>query len=411
MRFAFMTAGPLLCVALLAAGSSSIRVHAQAPNSDDKAQPPASGPKVVEEGLFPKSIKIPGTDLSLAIGGYVKVDVIQDFDGIGDPYEFKTNAIPVEGSSGAALGGQSTIHARETRLNLDVRSDGTGGHHLRAFVEGDFYGDKNAFRMRHAYGEFGPLLGGQTWSTFQDISARPLTVDFEGPDGEVFVRQAMIRFTKKIAPAWTLAIAAENPTPQFATPSGLTGAVRNAMPDIPGFVRYQHGRGHVQVAGLVRQLRFDSTGATDDVSTTAWGVNTTGVLPVGKHDQVLAQWVVGEGTARYIEALSGQNLDAVLTPANSLSALQAQALSLGYTHQWRPGLKSGLAYSTASVEDHDGLTAATIDRLQDTRVNLFWTPYRLVDVAGELLWGRRQNKDGSRGDAWRLQFAVIYRLN
>jgi hypothetical protein len=57
------------------------------------------------------------------------------------------------------------------------------------------------------------------------------------------------------------------------------------------------------------------------------------------------------------------------------------------------------------------LTAATIDRLQDTRVNLFWTPYRLVDVAGELLWGRRQNKDGSRGDAWRLQFAVIYRLN
>jgi hypothetical protein len=410
MSSAFTTARLLIVVGVLL--SSSV-AHAQgsAPNSDDKSQPQDAGPKVVEEGLFPKSIKIPGTDLSLAIGGYVKVDVIQDFDGIGDAYEFKTSTIPVEGSAGSALGGQSTIHARETRLNLDVRSGGTGGHHFRAFVEGDFYGDKNALRMRHAYGEFGPLLGGQTWSTFQDISARPLTVDFEGPDGEVFARQAMVRFTKKVSPAWTLAVAAENPTSQFATPGGLTGSVRNAMPDIPGFVRYQHGRGHVQVAGLVRQLRFDSTGDTDDVSTTAWGVNTTAALPVGKQDVVLAQFAIGEGTARYIEALSGQNLDAVLSAANTLSALQAQALAVGYTHVWRPGLKSGVAYSTASIEDNAALAAATIDRVQDARVNLFWTPYRLVDVAGELLWGRRENKDGSRGDAWRLQFAVIYRLN
>ena len=370
-----------------------------------------SGPKVVEEGLFPKSIKVPGTDLSLAIGGYVKVDVIQDFDGIGDAYEFKTSTIPVAGSPAAALGGQSTIHARETRLNLDVRSGGESGPHFKAFVEGDFYGDKNAFRMRHAYAEFGALLGGQTWSTFQDISARPLTVDFEGPDGEVFVRQAMIRFTKKINSAVTVAVAAENPTPQFATPAGLTGSVRSALPDIPGFVRYQRGRGHVQLAGLVRQLRFDSTGTTADVSTTAWGVNATTALPVGSRDQFVAQLAIGDGAARYIESLSGQNLDAVLTSANTLSALRAQSATVGYTHVWRPGLKSGLAWSTATIADDVGLPGTTIDRLHDARANLFWTPYRLVDVGGEVLWGRRENKDGSRGDAWRLQFAVIYRLN
>ena len=104
--------------------------------------------------------------------------------------------------------------------------------------------------MRHAYGEFGPILGGQTWSTFQDISARPLTVDFEGPDGEVFVRQAMIALTRQINANWTVAVAAENPTPQFAMPSGVPGSARAAMPDIPGFVRYQRGAGHVQVAGL-----------------------------------------------------------------------------------------------------------------------------------------------------------------
>ena len=50
-------------------------------------QAPQAGPKVVEEGLFPKSFKIPGTDLSLAVGGYVKVDFIQDFSSIGDAFE------------------------------------------------------------------------------------------------------------------------------------------------------------------------------------------------------------------------------------------------------------------------------------------------------------------------------------
>ena len=147
-------------------------------------------PKVVEEGIIPKSIRIPGIDLSLKFGGYAKVDFIQDFSAIGNADQFKTNTIPAEGTDEAAQSGRTTIHARETRVNMDLRS---GDQKFRVFVEGDFYGTSNAFRLRHAYGEFRGLLGGQTWSTFQDISARPLTIDYEGPDGEVFVRQAMIR--------------------------------------------------------------------------------------------------------------------------------------------------------------------------------------------------------------------------
>jgi len=40
--------------------------------------------KPVEAGLFPASFQIPGTGLSLANGGYVKVDFIQDFKAIGN---------------------------------------------------------------------------------------------------------------------------------------------------------------------------------------------------------------------------------------------------------------------------------------------------------------------------------------
>ena len=134
--------GPLSITILLAFGAPLMAQQVQPTESSPKPaaeasatkQATQSGSKAVEEGLFPKSFKIPGTDLSLAIGGYVKVDFIQDFSGIGDAYEFKTNSIPVEGSAGADQGGRTTIHARETRFNLDLRSNGTGRHHFRSRV-------------------------------------------------------------------------------------------------------------------------------------------------------------------------------------------------------------------------------------------------------------------------------------
>jgi hypothetical protein len=410
----------LLLLFLIAAGAGSAAAGqgtSGGPSGSDPApaaggeQAPQTGPKIVEQGLFPKSIAIPGTDLSLAIGGYIKVDFIQDFSGIGDAFEFKTNSIPVEGSSAADQSGRTTIHARETRFNLDLRSNGTGRHPFRAFVEGDFFGDGNSFRLRHGYGEFGPILGGQTWSTFQDISARGLTIDFEGPDGEVFVRQAMIRFTHRIDEHWSIAVAAENPSPQFAVPSDLTGSARAAMPDIPGYVRYQRGAGHVQVAGLVRQLRFDGTGDSDNAATAGWGVNTTFVYPIFEGYQLLGQFAIGEGTGRYIEGVSGQNLDAVLASTGSLQGIRTQSGNLGYIHRWSATVKSGLNFSTSYVEDDAALPSTAIDRLMDIRGNVVWTPYRLVDIGGELLWGERRNKNGASGDAWRFQFAVIYRLS
>jgi hypothetical protein len=408
--------GPLamLILHLVAARAVAGQAHTAdaPPDASAGTQAGQAGPKVVEEGLFPASFRIPGTDLSLAVGGYVKVDFIQDLSGIGDAYEFKTNSIPVGGSAAAEQSGRTTIHARETRVNLDLRSNGTGTHHFRAFVEGDFFGDGNTFRLRHGYGEFGPLLGGQTWSTFQDISARGLTIDFEGPDGEVFVRQALIRFTHAIDAHWTVAVAAENPSPQFAVPGTLSGSARASMPDIPGFVRYQRGAGHVQIAGLVRQLRFDSTSdAAADVSAVGWGLNTTFVLPIKAGYRLLGQFAIGEGTGRYIEGVSGQNLDAVLTTSGSLQGVRTQSGNLGYIHQWRSTVKSGVSFSTSYVDDDAALPSTTIDRLMDVRGNVIWTPYRLVDIGAELLWGERRNKNGASGDAWRFQFAVIYRLN
>jgi hypothetical protein len=393
---------PVAAAALLALATGPL--YAQ-----DPADTTHHAPRFVEEGLLPKSIRIPGTGVSFSIGGYAKLDVIQDFDPIGNRYEFKVNTVPVEGAENDQ-GGQTTIHARESRLNLDLRS-GDGPHHLRVFVEGDFYGDNNAFRMRHAFGELGHLLGGQTWTTFMDLSIRPPTLDFEGPEGEVFVRQPMVRWTQPMGKQWKWAVALENPNAQFAVPNSLTGTVRATMPDVPGFVRYETPRWHAQLAGLVRQIRYDGGEGEDDASELGWGVSASAKVTTFGKDALMGQFAIGEGFASYIDAFSGQKVDAALSDAGALSVVQARGGLIGYQHWWSNTVRSMVSYSRAELGESDGLPASDLRRIQDVRVNLVWSPFKLVDYGAEVLWGRRDNQDGSHGEAWRLQASFIYHLN
>jgi hypothetical protein len=364
----------------------------------------ASGQRLRPDSL---PIRLPQADLKLTIGGYAKVSFIQDFDAIGDTDEFKINTIPVDGTPAADLTGRTTVHARESRVNLEVKS-GTG---FRAFVEGDFFGSGNAFRLRHAYGEYKRLLGGQTWSTFQDISARPLTLDFEGPDAEVFVRQAMIKWTQPLSKNWSWATAVENPGPDFAVPSTMTGVAKSSAPDLASHLRVSGARGHVQLAGIVRQIRFDGQGTSEDLSELGYGANATFSLKTFGKDQLLGEIMAGEGVARYIEGFNGQHSDAVITTAGGISTLPVTAFVLGYTRHWNDRFKSGASFATAEVTTDASQAGSAIERIRDARVNLIYSPIREVEFGGEFLWGRRDNRDGGSGEARRVMFAVTYYLH
>lgn len=384
-----------LCLVLLALPITSDRVaHA------------AEEPAPVTSGVFPKSILIPGTETSFSIGGYLKADFIQDFDAMGNADQFKVASIPIDGSAAAAGGPQTTIHARESRLNLEVRSP-----QVRAFVEGDFFGSGNAFRLRHAYGVYGSVLAGQTWTTFMDISARPQTVDYEGPDAEVFVRQPMIRWTQQLTEQLKWAIAVESPTPEFVLPVGGTGAARASVPDVPMFLRYESDRWHAQAAAVLHQVRYDGGPGEENVTEFGWGVNGTFKARTFGKDEIMGQLMVGDGVAHYVEAVSGQNLDAVFTGPGELETIPLSAVVLGYTHHWSAKVRTGLAYGMVDVSDDPATPGSAVAQTQDARANVIWTPTPLVDFATELLWGRLEHRNGGEGEAIRAQFAVTYRLN
>ncbi|MEL6547086.1 MAG: DcaP family trimeric outer membrane transporter, partial [Myxococcota bacterium] len=128
-------------------------------------------------GDFPGSIRIPGYDASVRLGGLVQLNTVYDWDSLGFADSLSSVTIPIDGSVEDETS-QTRMSARDSRINFDVRGQSEFGT-LRMFIEADFLGAGNelnsgyTFQLRHAAAQVGALFVGQWWSTFDDISAFP----------------------------------------------------------------------------------------------------------------------------------------------------------------------------------------------------------------------------------------------
>ncbi len=363
--------------------------------------------KAVTGGDAKGSFMLPGTSTSVRIGGYVKGDAIYtDGNGqaIGD--SFFAGAIPVDGEAAKNRSGHTRLHARQSRLYVKTWTPTPFGT-LKTHIEGDFFGtggnenvsNSTSLRLRHAYGKLGNFLAGQTWSTFMDLASLPPTVDFEGPAGQIFVRQAQLRYTMPFE-GGSFAVAIENPEGDI---SGDGGNNIDRLPDFIARARISRSWGGVHLAGLVRQLRFDD--GTNEDSETGWGVNlAANVKTVGK-DKAFGQITYGDGIGRYIEGGSG--LGGVLV-SNNIDAIKIVGGFAGYTHYWADNLQSTVVYGRTQFDNPSSLGTGATEYIQTVHANLMWQPVKAVNLGLEFIWGQRQEESGADGDAKRVQFGAKY---
>src|SRR5690606_26687099 len=125
--------------------------------------------------------------------------------------------IPVEcpGDPGCGNDGETIVSVRQSRLGFKALIPTAIGD-LRTKFEFELFGvgedaGQTTFRLRHAYGELGPILAGQTWSLFMDPDVFPNTIDYWGPAGMVFLRNPQVRWTPLRRDGWSLGVAAESP--------------------------------------------------------------------------------------------------------------------------------------------------------------------------------------------------------
>lgn len=384
----------------------------------------------VTAGDFPGSLRIPGSDAALRIGGLVRMTTIRTFDALGSDDRFITSSIPIAGTEAAGKGDRTTYSARPSRFNFDLRTP-TGVGAMRAFIEGDFAGSSNALRLRHAYGQWRELTLGQTWSTFSDPEAEPDGVDFEGLNAISLFRQAQVRWTHALGERFVLALAAENPAPDISAADGSPVQGVNQVPDLIARLRWtpgektlmqgplqglalMRGSGHVQLAFLVRQIRGEYE-PNQTLSTEGAGFHFSGRIRSpwrGERDRVLFAIAGGWGIGRYITdlgTLGGQ--DAVYDPAtNTLTPLPVGSGYAGYEHWWRPTLRSTLTWGTVFVDNLEVQAGEALYRTDRATFNLSWSPIPRIDLVSEFLWGRRINKDGQRGEARQIQLGTTFRF-
>jgi hypothetical protein len=138
-------------------------------------------------------------------------------------------------------------------------------------------------------------------------------------------------------------------------------------------------------------------------------VTLGGALNLFEKDKLSAQVTYGEGVARYINDISGENLDAALD-GGRLEAIPVLAVMAGYSHQWNDHWRSTISGGYVQADAPASLGAFAIDNTLYGSANIMWQPTTSFRMGLEYLYGRKETLDGSERDAHRLNFVVRYDL-
>jgi hypothetical protein len=281
---------------------------------------------------------------------------------------------------------------------------------------------QTTFRLRHAWGELGQIGAGQTWSPFMDIDVFPNSVEYWGPNGMVFFRNVQLRWTPWSDGDSRFVVALERPGAS-ADQGEYAGRIELAdvkgrfpLPDLSGHFRKAGDWGHVQLAGILRQMKWDDLNNDEyDLSgdATGWGINLSSNLKIASKHVARLQVAYGAGVQNYwndapVDVGIENNFSDERTPilGKALPILGVVAfLDLNWNETWT----STVGYSLVDIENSDGQTDDAFKRGHYALANVLYHPTPDVFLGPEVQWGRRENfRDGFTSDDYRIQFSAKY---
>ncbi|HMO83344.1 MAG TPA: porin [Lacipirellulaceae bacterium] len=382
----------------------------------------------VIRGMYPGSFLVPGTNTSFRLRGFVRLASMLDLApmGVADAFVPSTIPVPQEVGQNFSMSGRISRFALESWTPIDYCQ-----WNVHTFIEGDFFngapqaagGGGNPFRLRHAFLDVGYFRFGQQNSTFMDPNNWPSLVDFQGPNGWINQRQPSARVTIPVVDQLYWAASVERPFADITT-NDLGTSVQD-VPDFANHLRYQGDLGHLQIATLLRTLGYRPAGG-DVTRRNGVGVSGSAVLhpwaillggnPVREEDpsgltlsRILMQYTWGPGTARYVNDLVGQGLDAQVNPiTGEFGLVDATAWNVSYEHWFNEQWLTNFTYSEARASSGADQPGTTYDAGRYVANSLWWIPRPRLSFGIEYLWGKRANIDGQSAEARRLHALAQY---
>jgi hypothetical protein len=367
----------------------------------------------------------------ISLYGFAMLDMGYDFKQ-NDPQWFdvmRPTKLPESAAEENSFGENGTFYSGVRQSRLGVKSwVPTKLGEMYTIFEFELFGvgvdaGQTTFRLRHAYGELGQFGAGQTWSPFMDPDVFPNSIEYWGPTGMVFFRNVQVRWMP-LKGEHAVTVALERPGASGDTgvaadfPAAQALQARFPLPDLSANYRWASGWGHLQVAAILRSIKWDDLDANTaghlyDLggSELGWGVNVSTNVKFHKNT-LRASLVYGEGIENYMnDAPVDVALEnPVVNPRDITgAALPVFGLVAFYDCTWSDKWTSTIGYSRVDIDNSDGQGGDAFKTGEYALVNALYYPVDNLMLGPEFQWGRRENNsDGWSADDYRLQFSVKY---
>jgi len=323
----------------------------------------------------PGYFKVPGTDTTLKIYGKAETWGYYTMDAGPDVHNFGTEEDPAWDFVNEDWGKKNTVDSiTYGRLGIATTTPSSFGD-VNVKLEFDMRsksgkdGWSSDFRMRHAYGEFGGLLVGQTnslWVDWQYCTGYNDTwlEDFNGSQ----YRTRQIRYTFNPADNFKVGISMEQDksggnTTKFG-PAFLAAAKYSGdwgfVTGIVGYQKIQNGE----------QNPF--TGSYHYTSDTGFSWSIGGAWNITENDQIGGKIVNGGGqhgfssyvlTDGFYERLDNGKLD----------FYKSTSIDLGYSHTWNDSFNTNVGIGQIRFDKENTLLVADVAPLYcDAKINEFF---------------------------------------
>jgi len=302
--------------------------------------------------------------------------------------------------------GNAFFSVRQTRFGVKSATQTALGELFTQF-EFELFGTgvdagQTTIRLRHAYGELGQFGVGQYWSPFMDIDVFPNSVEYWGPNGMAFFRNVQFRWMP-IKGDTRLTVALERPG--ASADGGIYTEIiqvqnvngRFPAPDLSAEYRSAHPWGYVEVAGIVRYIKWEDQG-TDQIDLSGdaigWGFNLSSNLKVTKNDLLRLSVLYGEGVQNYMnDATVDVGIDTTGNPEKPIEGVALPLLGAVafLEHNWSDKFATAIGYSMLSMDNSNGQSFDAFKMGQYALGNIIYYPVQNVMMVAELQWGNREN--------------------
>ncbi|MCH5225608.1 MAG: hypothetical protein J1D77_06385 [Muribaculaceae bacterium] len=367
-----------------------------------------------------------GKDSKFYLGMGANVKMVGDFDWgapLGNPNLFVTADLEETAKGNRS---QTLFSIGQSNLYWNFVALPGSKNQVGLFFDINFLGtsSKPEIAIHHAYLKYRGFTAGYIVSTFTDIKADPIAIDFAGPNAITFIRHPNIYYTYKFGKdkMWTAQLGLDMPLAEkgdytesmeeaaaqgkkFSRPLTVgagTSYVHQRMPDIPLFIQraWAGNRGWFRFSAIFRDLQYRNDILQKNRGELGWGIKVSGSTPIVGGLSGTWQAVYGKGVASYIQDLTNEGLDLVpvknepgkLQTVKTWGAYGTLQYNFGKCAVWNFTYSQVRAYAPDFGSEWSGMYKYA----QYLTSNLIFNVSSFAQVGLEYLWGQRVNYSGSK---------------